>query len=111
MPDMINPQKGIDLMNNKSIINRILFDRVNSLVLVEHSKKTKHHICIEDTSVDHFLKRHVKEAMLIVKESDCLNRDDSFISLAGLGSPFFEAILMVPRDKNFQGMFSMGRLF
>jgi hypothetical protein len=25
MPDMINPQKGIDLMNNKSIINRILF--------------------------------------------------------------------------------------
>ena len=25
MPDMINPQKGIDLMNNKSIINIILF--------------------------------------------------------------------------------------
>jgi hypothetical protein len=25
MPDMINPQKGIDLMNNTSIINRILF--------------------------------------------------------------------------------------
>jgi hypothetical protein len=25
MPDMINPQKGIDLMNNNSIINRILF--------------------------------------------------------------------------------------
>jgi hypothetical protein len=25
MPDMINPQKGIDLMNNDSIINRILF--------------------------------------------------------------------------------------
>jgi hypothetical protein len=25
MPDMINPKKGIDLMNNNSIINRILF--------------------------------------------------------------------------------------
>jgi hypothetical protein len=25
MPDMINPQKGIDVMNNNSIINRILF--------------------------------------------------------------------------------------
>jgi hypothetical protein len=25
MPYMINPKKGIDLMNNKSIINRILF--------------------------------------------------------------------------------------
>jgi hypothetical protein len=25
MPNMINPQKGIDLMNNNSIINRILF--------------------------------------------------------------------------------------
>jgi hypothetical protein len=25
MPDMINPQKGIDLMNNTSIINRIIF--------------------------------------------------------------------------------------
>jgi hypothetical protein len=25
MLDMINPQKGIDLMNNNSIINRILF--------------------------------------------------------------------------------------
>jgi hypothetical protein len=24
-PDMINPQKGIDLINNKSIINKILF--------------------------------------------------------------------------------------
>jgi hypothetical protein len=25
MSDMINPQKGIDLMNNDSVINRILF--------------------------------------------------------------------------------------
>ena len=25
MPDMINPQKGIEPMNNNSIINRILF--------------------------------------------------------------------------------------
>ena len=25
MPDMINPQKGIDLFNNDSVINKILF--------------------------------------------------------------------------------------
>jgi hypothetical protein len=25
MPDMINPQIGIDIMNNDSIINRIIF--------------------------------------------------------------------------------------
>jgi hypothetical protein len=33
MPDMINPQKGIDLMNNNSIINRILF----AVTIFQHS--------------------------------------------------------------------------
>jgi hypothetical protein len=33
MPDMINPQKGIDLMNNDSIINRILF----AVTIFQHS--------------------------------------------------------------------------
>jgi hypothetical protein len=33
MPDMINPQKGIDLMNNTSIINRILF----AVTIFQHS--------------------------------------------------------------------------
>jgi hypothetical protein len=37
MPDMINPQKGIDLMNNKSIINRILF----VVTIFQHSPLTK----------------------------------------------------------------------
>jgi hypothetical protein len=36
MPDMINPQKGIDLMNNDSIINRILF----AVTIFQHSPLT-----------------------------------------------------------------------
>jgi hypothetical protein len=37
MPDMINPQKGIDLMNNTSIINRILF----TVTIFQHSPLTR----------------------------------------------------------------------
>jgi hypothetical protein len=35
MPDMINPQKGIDLMNNTSIINRILF----AVIIFQHQPR------------------------------------------------------------------------
>jgi hypothetical protein len=34
---MINPQKGIDLMNNDSIINRILF----AVTIFQHSPLTR----------------------------------------------------------------------
>jgi hypothetical protein len=34
---MINPQKGIDLMNNTSIINRILF----AFTIIQHSPLTR----------------------------------------------------------------------
>jgi hypothetical protein len=37
IPDMINPQKGIDLMNNTSIINRILF----AVTIFQHSPLTR----------------------------------------------------------------------
>jgi hypothetical protein len=37
MPDMINPQKGIDLMNNTSIIIRILF----AVTIFQHSPLTR----------------------------------------------------------------------
>jgi hypothetical protein len=37
MPDMINPQKGIDLFNNDSIINRILF----AVTIFQHSPLTR----------------------------------------------------------------------
>jgi hypothetical protein len=37
MPNMINPQKGIDLMNNTSIINRILF----AITIFQHSPLTR----------------------------------------------------------------------
>ena len=38
MPDMINPQKGIDLMNNTSIIIRILFASYNISTLPLNKK-------------------------------------------------------------------------
>jgi hypothetical protein len=37
MPDMINPKMGIDLMNNNSIINRILF----AVTIFQHSPLTR----------------------------------------------------------------------
>jgi hypothetical protein len=37
MPDMINPQKGIDLINNDSIINRIIF----AVTIFQHSLLTR----------------------------------------------------------------------
>jgi hypothetical protein len=37
MPDMINPQKGIDLMNKNLIINRILF----VVTIFQHSPLTR----------------------------------------------------------------------
>jgi hypothetical protein len=37
MPDMINPQKWIDLMNNKSIIDRIFF----AVTIFQHSPLTR----------------------------------------------------------------------
>jgi hypothetical protein len=37
MPDIINPQKGIDLMNNNSIINRIFF----AVTIFQHSLLTR----------------------------------------------------------------------
>jgi hypothetical protein len=37
MPDMIKPQKGIDIMNNDTIINRILF----AIKIFQHSPLTR----------------------------------------------------------------------
>jgi hypothetical protein len=37
MPNMINPQKGIDLMNKNSIINRIIF----AVTIFQHSPLTR----------------------------------------------------------------------
>jgi hypothetical protein len=34
MPDMINPQKWIDIMNNDAIINRILF----AVIIFQHAR-------------------------------------------------------------------------
>jgi hypothetical protein len=46
MPDMINPQKGIDQMNNNSIINRILF----VVTIFQHKEAKQHAIAIVEAS-------------------------------------------------------------
>jgi hypothetical protein len=47
--------------------------------LTKHSLKTKHHVCLEDTKIltkeDHYYKRHIKEAIEIIKHPNNMNRD------------------------------------
>jgi hypothetical protein len=53
---------------------------VHSPVLVEHSDKTKNHICIEKAKIsvtmDHQFNRKFREANEIERRPDNLNRDD-----------------------------------
>jgi predicted GIY-YIG superfamily endonuclease len=47
--------------------------------LAEHSLKTKHHICLENTEIlakeDHFFRRRIREALEIMKHPNNMNRD------------------------------------
>jgi hypothetical protein len=52
MPDMINPQKGIDLFNNDSIINRILF----AVTIFQHSPLTRR-VFYRHNSIQHHQER------------------------------------------------------
>jgi predicted GIY-YIG superfamily endonuclease len=52
---------------------------IRTSALVEHSLKTKHHVCLEDTKIlekeDHYYKRRVKEALEIIKHPNNMNRN------------------------------------
>jgi hypothetical protein len=54
-------------------------ERTHTSALVEHSLKTKHHVCLEDTKIlakeDHYYKRCVREALEIIKHPNNMNRD------------------------------------
>ena len=54
-------------------------ERIRSSALAEHVAKTKHHICVEDTTIlakeDHYFKRKFREALEIIKLPHNLNRD------------------------------------
>jgi hypothetical protein len=52
MFDMINPQKGIDLFNNDSIINRILF----AVTIFQHSPLTRR-VFYRHISIQHHQER------------------------------------------------------
>lgn len=54
-------------------------ERTNTSALVEHSLKTKHHVCLENTKLlaveEHYFKRRVREALEIMKHPNNLNSD------------------------------------
>ena len=55
---------------------------IHTSALTEHLEKTRHHICLEETSMlareNHYYKRHFKEALEIIKHPKKLNRDGGF---------------------------------
>jgi hypothetical protein len=54
-------------------------ERTRTSALAEHSFKTKHHVCLEDTKIlakeDHYYKRRLREALEIIKHPNNMNRD------------------------------------
>jgi hypothetical protein len=54
-------------------------ERTHTSALAEHSLKTKHHVCLEDTKIlakeDHYYKRHLREALEIIKHPNNIKRD------------------------------------
>jgi hypothetical protein len=70
MPDMINPQMGIDIMNNTSIINRILFaftifqqspPLLDTSDMVEQATPTElNPDCMEQATTDQIMDTHIK---------------------------------------------------
>jgi hypothetical protein len=52
---------------------------MHTSALIEHSLKTKHHVCLEDTKIltkeDHYYKRRIKEALKIIKHPNNMNTD------------------------------------
>ena len=65
-------EHGADIRNQRSRIS----------ALAEHSERSKHHICLEETSLlaqeNHYFKRRFREAIEIIKHPNNLNRDGGF---------------------------------
>jgi hypothetical protein len=54
-------------------------EHTHTSALAEHSHKTKHHVCLEDTKIlakeGHYYKRRLREAIKIIKHPNNMNRD------------------------------------
>ena len=54
-------------------------EHIRTSALAEHSLKTRHHICLEDTKIlakeNHLFKRCIREAIEIQKHPSNLNKD------------------------------------
>ena len=55
---------------------------IHTSALAEHSKKTRHHMCLEETSIlakeNQYYKRNFREALEIIKHPKNLNKDGRF---------------------------------
>ena len=60
----------------------IIHGRIKNYALAEHSTTSKHHILLEDAkviaSIDHYIRRQVREAIEIEKHPFNINRDDEW---------------------------------
>jgi hypothetical protein len=54
-------------------------ERTHTSALAEHSLKTKHQVCLEETKIlakeNHYYKRRLREALEIIKHPNNINRD------------------------------------
>ena len=57
-------------------------NQVNKSAIVEHSFKSKHHICFNQTNIisstSHYSSRLIREAILIEKHPNNFNREDCY---------------------------------
>ena len=62
--------------------DNICNQRICTSALAEHSENSKHHICLEETSMlakeNHYFKRRFREALEIIKHPNNFNRDGGF---------------------------------
>jgi hypothetical protein len=60
-------------------MKQTLNECIHTSALAEHSLKTKHHVCLEDTKIlakeDHYYKRSFREALEIIKHPNNMNKD------------------------------------
>ena len=60
-----------------------IHERTKKSVVVEHSSRTNHHVCIEEAKVvaleEHYNKRRIREAIEIEKHQRNFNKEDGLI--------------------------------
>jgi hypothetical protein len=75
-------------------------ERTRTSALAEHSHKTKHHVCLEDTKIlakeGHYYKRRLREAIEIIKHPNNMNRDGG-LEVSSFWHPLINQLKEHPR--------------